>query len=159
MCVFAEVEPSGQLHRHAAAHRPLAVERRDRDESATAPQLRAALPQLGVGGGLVCGSELWRRTQPDRGKKHKHAVISLIYFFSLSYFNDDVVMVSSHILQGWEYAVDFPANFSPDKKWNSCVRRRRWIRYRRYIAQGTWARVCTLFGFTLHLSFLSVWRN
>lgn len=45
-------------------------------------------------------------------------------------------------LQGWEYAVDFPANFSPEKKWNSCVRRRRWIRYRRYTAQGTWAKVC-----------------
>ncbi|KAM7386786.1 hypothetical protein PAMA_009419 [Pampus argenteus] len=42
---------------------------------------------------------------------------------------------------GWEYAVDFPANFSPDKKWNSCVRRRRWIRYRRYVAQGTWAKI------------------
>uniref|UniRef100_UPI0037E95D12 tectonin beta-propeller repeat-containing protein 1 n=1 Tax=Semicossyphus pulcher TaxID=241346 RepID=UPI0037E95D12 len=42
---------------------------------------------------------------------------------------------------GWEYAVDFPANFSPDKKWNSCVRRRRWIRYRRYIAQGSWAKI------------------
>ncbi|KAM9394301.1 tectonin beta-propeller repeat-containing protein 1 [Pholidichthys leucotaenia] len=42
---------------------------------------------------------------------------------------------------GWEYAVDFPANFCPDKKWNSCVRRRRWIRYRRYIAQGTWAKI------------------
>lgn len=43
---------------------------------------------------------------------------------------------------GWEYAVDFPANFSPEKKWNSCVRRRRWIRYRRYTAQGSWAKVC-----------------
>lgn len=42
---------------------------------------------------------------------------------------------------GWEYAVDFPANFSPDKKWNSCVRRRRWIRYRRYIAQCSWAKI------------------
>uniref|UniRef100_A0A3B4YU29 Tectonin beta-propeller repeat-containing protein 1 n=1 Tax=Seriola lalandi dorsalis TaxID=1841481 RepID=A0A3B4YU29_SERLL len=42
---------------------------------------------------------------------------------------------------GWEYAVDFPASFSPDKKWNSCVRRRRWIRYRRYIAQGSWAKI------------------
>lgn len=42
---------------------------------------------------------------------------------------------------GWEYAVDFPANFSPDKKWNSCVRRRRWIRYRRYIAPGSWAKI------------------
>ncbi|XP_077590084.1 tectonin beta-propeller repeat-containing protein 1 [Stigmatopora nigra] len=42
---------------------------------------------------------------------------------------------------GWEYAVDFPANFTPDKKWNSCVRRRRWIRYRRYTAQGNWAKI------------------
>uniref|UniRef100_A0A8C5BK61 Tectonin beta-propeller repeat containing 1 n=1 Tax=Gadus morhua TaxID=8049 RepID=A0A8C5BK61_GADMO len=42
---------------------------------------------------------------------------------------------------GWEYAVDFPANFSPEKKWNSCVRRRRWIRYRRYTAQGSWAKI------------------
>lgn len=42
---------------------------------------------------------------------------------------------------GWEYAVDFPANFSPDKKWNSCVRRRRWIRYRRYTAPGSWAKI------------------
>ncbi|XP_034046238.1 tectonin beta-propeller repeat-containing protein 1 isoform X2 [Thalassophryne amazonica] len=42
---------------------------------------------------------------------------------------------------GWEYAVDFPTNFSPDKKWNSCVRRRRWIRYRRYTAQGSWAKI------------------
>lgn len=41
----------------------------------------------------------------------------------------------------WEYAVDFPANFSPDKKWNSCVRRRRWIRYRRYVAPGSWAKI------------------
>lgn len=57
--------------------------------------------------------------------------------------------------QGWEYAVDFPANFSPDKKWNSCVRRRRWIRYRRYIAQGTWAKVWTLSPYTLCLFKLS----
>lgn len=39
LLLFSEVEPSGQLHRHAAAHRPLAVERRDRDESSTTPQL------------------------------------------------------------------------------------------------------------------------
>ncbi|KAM6957068.1 tectonin beta-propeller repeat-containing protein 1 [Aplochiton taeniatus] len=42
---------------------------------------------------------------------------------------------------GWEYAVDFPTNFSIDKKWNSCVRRRRWIRYRRYKAHTTWAKI------------------
>ncbi|XP_062308052.1 tectonin beta-propeller repeat-containing protein 1 isoform X2 [Osmerus eperlanus] len=42
---------------------------------------------------------------------------------------------------GWEYAVDFPANFSHEKKWNSCVRRRRWFRYRRYKARGEWAKI------------------
>uniref|UniRef100_UPI0026576460 Tectonin beta-propeller repeat-containing protein 1 n=1 Tax=Homo sapiens TaxID=9606 RepID=UPI0026576460 len=33
---------------------------------------------------------------------------------------------------GWTYAIDFPATYTKDKKWNSCVRRRKWIRYRRY---------------------------
>uniref|UniRef100_A0AAR2K8A1 Peroxin/Ferlin domain-containing protein n=1 Tax=Pygocentrus nattereri TaxID=42514 RepID=A0AAR2K8A1_PYGNA len=42
---------------------------------------------------------------------------------------------------GWEYAVDFPATFTKEKKWNSCVRRRRWLRYRRYKARGSWAKV------------------
>ncbi|KAJ7989723.1 hypothetical protein DPEC_G00307480 [Dallia pectoralis] len=41
----------------------------------------------------------------------------------------------------WEYAVDFPANFFPEKKWNSCVRRRRWIRDRRYKASGLWTKI------------------
>uniref|UniRef100_A0A8C9W4Q9 Tectonin beta-propeller repeat-containing protein 1 n=1 Tax=Scleropages formosus TaxID=113540 RepID=A0A8C9W4Q9_SCLFO len=42
---------------------------------------------------------------------------------------------------GWTYAIDFPAAYTKDKKWNSCVRRRRWIRYRRYKACNTWAKV------------------
>uniref|UniRef100_A0A4W5NFR7 Tectonin beta-propeller repeat-containing protein 1 n=1 Tax=Hucho hucho TaxID=62062 RepID=A0A4W5NFR7_9TELE len=42
---------------------------------------------------------------------------------------------------GWEYAVDFPANFSREKKWNSCVCRRRWIRDRRYKARGSWTKI------------------
>ncbi|KAG7255313.1 hypothetical protein CRUP_001186, partial [Coryphaenoides rupestris] len=29
---------------------------------------------------------------------------------------------------GWTYAMDFPAYYTRDKKWNSCVRRRRWLR-------------------------------
>ncbi len=45
--------------------------------------------------------------------------------------------------QGWTYAIDFPATYTKDKKWNSCVRRRRWIRYRRFNAQDTWVKVCT----------------
>lgn len=69
MFVFSEVEPSGWLYWHTAAHRPLAMERCDRNESPATPQLPAALPQLGVGGRLVCGSHLWRRTQPDWGEK------------------------------------------------------------------------------------------
>lgn len=42
---------------------------------------------------------------------------------------------------GWTYAIDFPATYTRDKKWNSCVRRRRWIRYRRYKSQDTWAKI------------------
>ncbi|TWW81498.1 Tectonin beta-propeller repeat-containing protein 1 [Takifugu flavidus] len=43
--------------------------------------------------------------------------------------------------EGWSYAVDFPATYYKDKKWNSCVRRRRWIRYRRYKAMDIWAKI------------------
>ena len=40
---------------------------------------------------------------------------------------------------GWTYAVDFPAEYYPKKSFTSCVRRRKWIRYRRYIANNTWS--------------------
>ncbi|XP_074648382.1 tectonin beta-propeller repeat-containing protein 1-like [Tubulanus polymorphus] len=42
---------------------------------------------------------------------------------------------------GWQYATNFYRDYYPEKKWNSFVRRRKWIRYRRYIAVDTWARV------------------
>lgn len=42
---------------------------------------------------------------------------------------------------GWTYAVDFPAEYSSSKKFTSCVRRRKWIRYRKYIALDTWSAV------------------
>ncbi|ELK17408.1 Tectonin beta-propeller repeat-containing protein 1 [Pteropus alecto] len=42
---------------------------------------------------------------------------------------------------GWTYAIDFPATYTRDKKWNSCVRRRRWLRYRRYKSRDTWAQI------------------
>ncbi|XP_028989411.1 tectonin beta-propeller repeat-containing protein 1 isoform X2 [Betta splendens] len=42
---------------------------------------------------------------------------------------------------GWTYAIDFPAYYTKDKKWNSCVRRRRWLRYRRYRAMDTWVKI------------------
>ncbi|OCT61572.1 hypothetical protein XELAEV_18047600mg [Xenopus laevis] len=42
---------------------------------------------------------------------------------------------------GWSYAIDFPAAYTKDKKWNSCVRRRRWIRYRKYKSRNTWAKI------------------
>ncbi|XP_048223554.1 tectonin beta-propeller repeat-containing protein 1 isoform X2 [Perognathus longimembris pacificus] len=37
--------------------------------------------------------------------------------------------------------MDFPATYTRDKKWNSCVRRRKWIRYRRYKSRDTWAKI------------------
>ncbi|KAJ6659782.1 hypothetical protein lerEdw1_018498 [Lerista edwardsae] len=42
---------------------------------------------------------------------------------------------------GWTYAIDFPATYTKDKRWNSCVRRRRWIRYRRYKSRDLWAKI------------------
>ncbi|XP_066497622.1 tectonin beta-propeller repeat-containing protein 1 isoform X2 [Hoplias malabaricus] len=57
------------------------------------------------------------------------------------YVDDDSCGRESTATGGWEYAVDFPATFTKEKKWNSCVRRRRWLRYRRYKARGSWAKV------------------
>ncbi|XP_033117761.1 tectonin beta-propeller repeat-containing protein 1-like isoform X2 [Anneissia japonica] len=47
---------------------------------------------------------------------------------------------------GWQHAVNFNANdrYTSDKKWNSCVRRRKWIRYRQYVAMDAWAKVPSL---------------
>ncbi|CAG0914640.1 unnamed protein product [Notodromas monacha] len=39
----------------------------------------------------------------------------------------------------WTYAVDFPRSYGPKKTWNSMVRRRKWYRYRRYVAVDSWA--------------------
>lgn len=45
---------------------------------------------------------------------------------------------------GWSYAVDFPAQFGPIKQWKSCVRRRKWIRYRKFSAMNTWCAIAPL---------------
>ena len=34
--------------------------------------------------------------------------------------------------EGWTYAIDFPMKFGSERRWNSLVRRRRWLRYRRF---------------------------
>ncbi|XP_077490188.1 tectonin beta-propeller repeat-containing peroxin 23 [Amblyomma americanum] len=43
--------------------------------------------------------------------------------------------------EGWTYCVDFPFTYTPEKRWNSMVRRRKWVRYRRYVATDRWAEV------------------
>lgn len=45
---------------------------------------------------------------------------------------------------GWSYAVDFPAQFGPVKKWKSCVRRRKWIRHRKFSAMNSWCAIAPL---------------
>jgi len=42
---------------------------------------------------------------------------------------------------GWTYAVDFPAEYYPKKGFTSCVRRRKWIRHRKYVATNSWSAV------------------
>ncbi|XP_053646773.1 tectonin beta-propeller repeat-containing protein isoform X2 [Cherax quadricarinatus] len=43
--------------------------------------------------------------------------------------------------EGWTYAIDFPRTYTAEKRWNSYVRRRKWIRYRCYVALDTWSAV------------------
>ncbi|CAH2237437.1 jg5570 [Pararge aegeria aegeria] len=45
---------------------------------------------------------------------------------------------------GWTYAVDFPAQFGTVKQWKSCVRRRKWIRYRKFSAMNSWCAIAPL---------------
>ncbi|XP_063698434.1 tectonin beta-propeller repeat-containing protein isoform X2 [Culicoides brevitarsis] len=45
---------------------------------------------------------------------------------------------------GWTYAVDFPATYHPEKQWKSCVRRRKWFRFRRYSALNSWCAIAPL---------------
>ncbi|KAM7358465.1 tectonin beta-propeller repeat-containing peroxin 23 [Cochliomyia hominivorax] len=46
--------------------------------------------------------------------------------------------------EGWMYALDFPATYSAKKSWNSYVRRRKWVRFRRYSALNCWCAVAPL---------------
>uniref|UniRef100_A0A1S4LB63 Peroxin/Ferlin domain-containing protein n=2 Tax=Ixodes scapularis TaxID=6945 RepID=A0A1S4LB63_IXOSC len=43
--------------------------------------------------------------------------------------------------EGWSYCVDFPFTYTLEKKWNSMVRRRKWIWHRRYVATDRWAKI------------------
>lgn len=45
---------------------------------------------------------------------------------------------------GWTYAIDFPAKYYPKKSWNTCVRRRKWIRSRRFNAINSWCAIAPL---------------
>ncbi|XP_011494826.1 PREDICTED: tectonin beta-propeller repeat-containing protein [Ceratosolen solmsi marchali] len=45
---------------------------------------------------------------------------------------------------GWTYAIDFVATYSTTKQWKSCVRRRKWVRYRRYSAMNSWCAIAPL---------------
>lgn len=45
---------------------------------------------------------------------------------------------------GWTYAVDFPAQYYPKKQWTSYVRRRLWVRNRKYSAMNSWCAIAPL---------------
>lgn len=45
---------------------------------------------------------------------------------------------------GWTYAVDFPAQYYPKKQWKSYVRRRLWVRSRKYSAMNSWCAIAPL---------------
>lgn len=87
-----------------------------------------------VGNGKVTG--MWMKILRENLQRKRWVTTHFLLLFSIL----DLFLHSC--LQGWSYAVDFPATYYKDKKWNSCVRRRRWIRYRRYKAMDIWAKVC-----------------
>lgn len=89
-----------------------------------------------VGNGKATGT--WMKILRESLQKKRWVTSHLLLLFSIL----DLFLHSHSCLQGWSYAVDFPATYYKDKKWNSCVRRRRWIRYRRYKAMDIWAKVC-----------------
>ncbi|XP_064613719.1 tectonin beta-propeller repeat-containing protein 1-like isoform X2 [Liolophura sinensis] len=47
-------------------------------------------------------------------------------------------------LVGWQYAVNWLSKFSAEQTWKTYVRRRKWVRYRRYTCSDSWAQVATL---------------
>lgn len=60
---------------------------------------------------------------------------------------------------GWSYAVDFPAQYHPQKQWKSCVRRRKWIRYRRYSAMNSWCAIAPLHKDPTQVNFICLFVN
>jgi tectonin beta-propeller repeat-containing protein 1 len=67
--------------------------------------------------------------------------------FIVGGYGDDLLSLSTMIsllfllLQGWQYALDFPREYGPVKEWKSCVRRRCWSRYRRFVKMEKWIKV------------------
>ena len=57
---------------------------------------------------------------------------------------------------GWTYAVDFPAEYYPKKGFTSCVRRRRWLRHRKYVATNSWSSVPGLHRDTAEEPFIDI---
>jgi len=48
--------------------------------------------------------------------------------------------------EGWTYAIDFPMKFGSERRWNSLVRRRKWLRFRRYVSVNQWALLESIHG-------------
>ncbi|XP_067143428.1 tectonin beta-propeller repeat-containing protein 1 isoform X2 [Centruroides vittatus] len=59
-------------------------------------------------------------------------------------------------IEGWTYSVDFPLHYGPSKKWNSMVRRRKWVRYRKFIAMDNWTLVPSIYSDPVTEPFLDV---
>lgn len=57
---------------------------------------------------------------------------------------------------GWTYAVDFPAQYYPKKQWTSYVRRRLWVRSRKYSALNSWCAIAPLHKDATNVRFFSL---
>lgn len=59
-------------------------------------------------------------------------------------------------IEGWTYSVDFPLRYGPSKKWNSMIRRRKWVRYRKFIAMDNWTLIPSIHSDPVAEPFLDI---
>ena len=65
--------------------------------------------------------------------KESFSLPSKSWQWESDWYIDDNIEGEPLGIEGWTYAIDFPMKYSCDRHWNSLVRRRRWLRVRRFV--------------------------
>ena len=74
-----------------------------------------------------------------QGKSKDCKLPTMAWQWESMWYIDTIFRGTTLDKDGWTYAVDFPSDYHPKKGFTSCVRRRKWIRYRKYVAVDSWS--------------------